>query len=373
MKSYEKNWQKFISETKQADLDPKKLEKHAKELEKEDKKEKEKEEKQKQAAVKKATKAAPIINKNPEVKKELEKLVKDPEIDFSTILDQIKALFDSLMGGLGAFAGGLGFGSDEPADKPAAAAPTPTIKYSAANMSPFAKANNEKWFGNPAGSPGKGMKSSITSARRYNKKLNFSLGAIPFTKDMPAATGENPKAAWRGNSAVGIPQKWIGENIGGSSAGGMSYQINKQCAPSLKAAIDECQQKYQGLPMVDVGGFVVKGKRGGFSSHAWGAAIDFDSRVNPYSRGGLLSPAAATTALAGRGGTSRYHNIKNPQGTTWLEYLKTRRGQKADPLYVFVAGQYGANGIAAIFKKHGWSWGGNYRGLKDGMHFEYLG
>ena len=191
---------------------------------------------------------------------------------------------------------------------------------------------------------------------------------------MPKVTEENPKATWRGNSTVGIPQEWIRENIGGrTSTGGLSYSINKQCAPSLALAITECQQKYQGLPMQNAGGFVVKGKGGGFSSHAWGAAIDLDSLVNPYSQGGYLTPAEVAARIAGRGRTSRYHNITNPQGTTWLDYLKSRRGQKADPLYVFVGGQYGANGIAAIFKKHGWKWGGNYRGKKDSMHFEYLG
>jgi hypothetical protein len=40
------------------------------------------------------------------------------------------------------------------------------------------------------------------------------------------------------------------------------------------------------------------------------------------------------------------------------------------PLYVFVAGPYGNNGIGQIFNKHGWRWGGDYRGKKDGMHFE---
>ena len=151
------------------------------------------------------------------------------------------------------------------------------------------------------------------------------------------------------------------------------YRINKHIAESLASAIEESRAEY-GLPMRNIGGFVVRGTDSGFSSHTWGAGIDFDHWVNPFSPGGLLSPRLVSLARKGGKGTKRYWNLKNSEGQTWKQYLDSLDpGESAMPLYFFVAGPPGKNGIAQIFKRHGWKWGGDYRGKKDSMHFEYLG
>ena len=221
--------------------------------------------------------------------------------------------------------------------------------------------NNIKYFGNPQGRAGNGWKTSLDSTRRYNRVLNFLLGPIPY------------KGSTDGRGAARLNPQWIKDNIRRYNSPVGSFRLNRHIADSLLAAINESRSKY-GVPIRNVGGFVVGGIDTGFSSHAWGAAIDFDSLVNTYSVGGLLPLSYTRSARKGKSGTNVYWNLKNPQGQTWKEYLDSLKFyQKADPLYVFLAGPKNNNGIAKIFRKYGWSWGGQYRGKKqDSMHFEYL-
>ena len=233
--------------------------------------------------------------------------------------------------------------------------------FTSGDLSKIAIENNQKYFGNPQGMPGQGWQSSLTSKRRYNRGLNFTLGAIPYR----GSTG--------GRGQAKVNPQWIRDNIIRVSSPVGRYRINKHIAESLASAIEESRAEY-GLPMRNIGGFVVKGTDSGFSSHTWGAGIDFDHWVNPFSPGGLLSPRLVSLARKGGKGTKRYWNLKNPAGQTWKEYLDSLGdGESAMPLYFFVAGRPGDNGIAKIFRKHGWKWGGDYRGKKDSMHFEYLG
>lgn len=233
--------------------------------------------------------------------------------------------------------------------------------FTSGDLSRIAVENNEKYFGNPQGMPGEGWQSSLTSKRRYNRGLNFTLGAIPYR----GSTGG------RGNAKLN--QQWIRDNIVRVSSPVGRYRINAHVAESLASAIEESRAEY-GLPMRNIGGFVVKGTDSGFSSHTWGAGIDFDHWVNPFTRGGLLSPRLVSLARKGGKGTKRYWGLKNPDGQTWKQYLDSLGpDESAMPLYVFVAGPFGNNGIAKIFRRHGWKWGGDYRGKKDSMHFEYLG
>ncbi len=227
------------------------------------------------------------------------------------------------------------------------------------NLKGLARKNNLKYFGNEAGQPSSEWQSSITSPRKYNKKLNFILGSIPYQ-----GTTEKPK----------IDPRWIQDNILRVNSPVGTYRINKHIAESLANAIAESRAKY-GLPLRNIGGFVAKGLPTGFSSHAWGAGIDFDHWVNPFSNSrGTLPPSLVRLAKSGRRGTSDYWQFKNQQGQTWKQYLDSLKpGERAISLYEFVAGPLSQNGIGAIFKKHGWKWGGHYRGRKDGMHFEFLG
>lgn len=231
------------------------------------------------------------------------------------------------------------------------------------NLKGLARKNNLKYFGNEAGQPSAEWQSSITSPRKYNKKLNFILGSIPYQ-----GTTEKPK----------IDPRWIQDNILRVNSPVGAYRINKHLAESLAAAIAESRAKY-GLPLKNAGGFVAKGLPTGFSSHAWGAGIDFDSLVNPFSDSeGKLPPSLVRLARSGGSGTKVYWQFKNQKGQTWKQYLDKlvqEKGSRARAmsLYEFVAGPLSQNGIGAIFKKYGWKWGGHYRGRKDGMHFEFLG
>ena len=235
------------------------------------------------------------------------------------------------------------------------------------NLKGLARKNNLKYFGNEAGQPSAEWQSSITSPRKYNKKLNFILGSIPYQ-----GTTDKPK----------IDPRWIQDNILRVNSPVGAYRINKHLAESLAAAIAESRAKY-GLPLKNAGGFVAKGLPTGFSSHAWGAGIDFDSLVNPFSDSeGTLPPSLVRIARSEDRRTKVYWNFTNElagldqKKQTWKHYLdglKPEKGERAISLYEFVAGPLSQNGIGAIFKKHGWKWGGHYRGRKDGMHFEFLG
>ena len=122
---------------------------------------------------------------------------------------------------------------------------------------------------------------------------------------------------------------------------------------------------------------VWKGTSNGFSSHTWGAAVDLDSVVNPYSTGGKLSLEEIQGAIKNyKGYYKQYWYFRNPRTRqTYIDYLKDslRRGAPAMSLYEFIAGPLDSNGIARIFAKYGFFAGMQYRqARKDVMHFEYI-
>ena len=83
-----------------------------------------------------------------------------------------------------------------------------------------------------------------------------------------------------------------------------------------------------------------------WSNHAYGKAIDINPLENPYiSRRGHIAHQAS------RKFAKRIHH---PQRGTPDKALIT----KDDKAY-------------RIFKRHGWSWGGEWHGAKDYQHFEY--
>ena len=225
--------------------------------------------------------------------------------------------------------------------------------YSSEKVSPVAKEAIETFFKDPQAGW-----LSTASTKRYNRGLNWTLGPIPY------------KGSTSGRGNAKLNQDWIRHNIKRVNSPAGSFRINKHVANSLLAAIEESRNTY-GVPMANVGGFVVKGNDRGFSSHTWGAGIDFDHWVNPFTPGGAIPPSLVNLARSGGKGTSKYWNLTNPQGQTWKQYLDSiPSGQAAVPLYVFLAGPFGNNGIGKIFNKHGWRWGGDYKGKKDTMHFE---
>lgn len=80
------------------------------------------------------------------------------------------------------------------------------------------------------------------------------------------------------------------------------------------------------------------GKRGGFSVHSYGSAIDINPKWNPYVRGKLVLPSS---------GRSFVKRESLPPG-----------------------GILGEGLVVRAFGSRGWGWGGNWRSLKDYQHFE---
>ena len=89
--------------------------------------------------------------------------------------------------------------------------------------------------------------------------------------------------------------------------------------------------------------FVCRPVTGGttFSEHAYGLAIDVNPFHNPYQRDELILPELAR------------------------HYIDRSLGQ----LGMITAGDVAVESFAAI----GWSWGGNWRSLKDYQHFSSSG
>lgn len=80
------------------------------------------------------------------------------------------------------------------------------------------------------------------------------------------------------------------------------------------------------------------------SRHAMGLAIDINPRVNPYISKGRVSPA--------NGKVYRIRNVKKCRGR-YAAYMIHSRSK-----------------ITKIFKKYGFSWGGDWKYSKDYQHFE---
>lgn len=230
-------------------------------------------------------------------------------------------------------------------------------------MSDEIKERNMKYFGNPDGFSGNGWQSSLED-KRYNHRLNYMFGPIPYrgtTEGKPSNCELHPD--WKKDNL-----KRVSTSIG-------KFTAHKQVADKMAAAIEECRQTY-GLPLRLNGAYYKKGTSRGFSTHAWGCAVDLDSYIlNPFTKDGNLSLAQTRAARAGKAGTRPYWQFKNSEGVTWKEYLDSLGpSEKAMPLYVFVAGPRNNNGMAKIFAKHGFpSWGGNWRGSKDNLHFSVFG
>lgn len=82
----------------------------------------------------------------------------------------------------------------------------------------------------------------------------------------------------------------------------------------------------------------VTGKKGMFSKHSYGIAIDINPVQNPYVKGHIVLPE---------------------EGNSYLNREDIRKGMiiKGDICY-------------NAFKSRGWTWGGEWKSLKDYQHFE---
>ncbi len=82
----------------------------------------------------------------------------------------------------------------------------------------------------------------------------------------------------------------------------------------------------------------ITGEPGRFSNHSWGRAIDINPLTNPYLKGQIVLP---------------------PTGRAYLDRSRTYKGGIVDHSY-----------ILGLFKKKGWTWGGDWVDRKDYQHFE---
>lgn len=236
----------------------------------------------------------------------------------------------------------------------------------------LARKNNMKYFGNADGRSTGKWNSTYSMRRPTVHKVAKALGHIPYEKG-GWFSNDSISSQWLSDNIVTVsaPIAYAGEDGPAGTSG--TIRVNKNVAPYMLAAIKESRAKY-GLPLTHAGSYVKKGKDESFSSHAFGAAIDLDPTVNPYTVGGLVSRPSIIAVLKG-GNYRRYWNFKNSRGRTYKDYLEEslRRGKKAMSLYEFVGGPFNNNGIAKIFNKYGFRWGSNWRqSRKDGMHFEFM-
>ncbi len=111
-----------------------------------------------------------------------------------------------------------------------------------------------------------------------------------------------------------------------TSPSGVSFRVNKAAADSFQGFIDELEGT--GYKVGSGGGYNLRNVTGGdsLSPHAYGVAIDINPAENPYS--------------------------KTPSG-----------GQLTTNL---------PSNISDLAAKWGLEWGGNWKSLKDPMHFEFV-
>ena len=111
---------------------------------------------------------------------------------------------------------------------------------------------------------------------------------------------------------------------------GKKVQVHKLVAGCLTAVANEIKNNNVSYTIRAIGGYRYDSNNGSSnigekSYHTYGVAVDINPDTNPFIAGGGTAP----------------HDM--PQ-----EYIEA-------------------------FKNHGWSWGGNWNGTKDYMHFEFNG
>lgn len=137
-----------------------------------------------------------------------------------------------------------------------------------------------------------------------------TAGANLMSKNM-GVFGDPRAPGWKDNNITSI-----------QAANGMTVQVHKAAADAFKGLLDDLIG--QGYKVKSVGGYSLRNKVGGgsLSEHAFGNAIDINPEQNPYSKQFI---------------TDMPSNIRE---------------------------------LAA---KHGLSWGGDWKSIKDTMHFEWKG
>jgi hypothetical protein len=130
------------------------------------------------------------------------------------------------------------------------------------------------------------------------------------------------------NGQVIAPSGWESNNmiiVSDLPLIGRRLYVNKNIADPLRAALAACEALGDGYVLRTIGCFAPRPKRvnGDLSIHSWGAAVDINSDTNPLTPVGGIMVCDIPTA--------------------WI----------------------------AAFKDQGFTWGGEFSGRKDPMHFQF--
>lgn len=198
-------------------------------------------------------------------------------------------------------------------------------------------------FGDQSQGKIQGVNDKLRETAQILDQIGLGLNGLNFTGlSMPVDGGQvglDRLAAWTGKTgstsganlmssnaaAWGNPRSagWTEQNIvpvGFSN--GMQAQVHKAAASAFQGFVNELLE--QGYNIKSIGGQNIRNKRGGnsLSEHAYGNAIDINPEANPMGKNLITDMPANISALA---------------------------------------------------KKWGLSWGGDWKSVKDAMHFEWRG
>jgi len=123
----------------------------------------------------------------------------------------------------------------------------------------------------------------------------------------------------------------------------LDYPINK-----MRLVSDYKGSDWQSIEADNTSAFNCRMATGSkkFSKHSYGKAIDINPIENPYIfRSGKSSHKASTPYLK---------RIRTSEDTLQTAMLLPN------------------DNVVQIFKKYGWSWGGDWKPIKDYQHFEYI-
>lgn len=137
---------------------------------------------------------------------------------------------------------------------------------------------------------------------------------------------------------VTIPVWKLGTN-GVKSPSTMSLTVNRNLADEVIKIFTEIYNSPEKFPIKDVGGYSFRQTAfGSVSQHSYGTCIDINFDENYYC----------------------YPSGEAIVGSFWKPY--------ESPYSIPKDGS-----VVKTFSKYGWTWGGNWKNLRDYMHFSYLG
>jgi hypothetical protein len=178
--------------------------------------------------------------------------------------------------------------------------------------------------------PGRVMAAMKAGEQSRKSVSAFAMPSGPGSlapSDTQIVGGANLMSSGEFERKTGIHPTVGGDLVQVKTAGGHTFTVNKYGAANFKAFVEDLEgrgYKFNGDPQ----GYNPRSKFGGGgpSEHAYGNAIDINPGANPYT-----------------------HDVNRPLQTDLPP------------------------DVSALAAKYGLSWGGDWRSVKDAMHFEYRG